>query len=83
MSKSKIKVWLSKYPNALRHLQFLHNLLLHNERLMHIESYGEKNKLEKILVIRPASEDGVQGLMSLFIQAVRWMDYAKKCDCIP
>lgn len=83
MSKSKIKIWLSKYPNVLRHLQFLHNLLLHNERLMHIESYGEKNKLEKILVIRPASEDGVQGLMSLFIQAVRWMDYAKKYDCIP
>ena len=83
MSKSKIKVWLSKYPNTFRHLQFLHNLFLHNERLMHTESYGEKNKLKKILVIRPASEDGVQGLMSLFIQAVRWMDYAKKCDCIP
>ncbi|NME83737.1 hypothetical protein [Clostridium sp. SM-530-WT-3G] len=46
-------------------------------------SFGLLNDNKTILLIRPNSEDGVQGLMSLFIQTMRWIDYANKKSYIP
>lgn len=74
---------LRKHPNLLRRLQLLYNTVCHKDRVLHTESFGEENASKKILLIRPASEDGIQGLMSLFIQTMRWIDYAKECNYIP
>lgn len=60
----------------MRYVQFIYNKLFHKERLMKKVSYGETNKEKTIFVVRPNSEDCVQGLMSLFIQSMRWIDYA-------
>ena len=83
MNRNKIKVILKKYPVILRHLQFFYSIVKHKERLMQKKSYGDLNGDKTIFVIRPNAEDGVQGLMSLFIQTIRWIDYAKKKNYVP
>ena len=77
MNKSKIKVLISKFPILYRGIRYIYSFLFHRKRLLSKCSYGDMNPNKKILVIRPNSEDGIQGLMSLFIQAARWMNYAK------
>lgn len=83
MIKKKIKYFLRKSPECIRHIQYIYNVLLKRDRLMKKVSYGEKNFDKKILVIRPNSEDGVQGLMSLFIQNMRWIEYANRNNYEP
>ncbi len=75
-AKKKVKLLLIKNPNVMRKMQFAYNILLKRERLMKRCSFGDKNPDKTIFVIRPNSEDGIQGLMSLFIQTMRWFEYA-------
>ena len=81
--KDTIKLKLKKYPNQFRYIQYIYTFLTEKERLMHKKSYGNLNSDKTILLIRPNTEDGIQGLMSLFIQTMRWIDYAKRKKYIP
>jgi hypothetical protein len=83
MNKSKIKMILKKHPSFLRHLQYMFNALCKRDRVMCKKSFGCLNKDKTILVIRPSSDDGVQGLMSLFVQTMRWIDYANSKGYTP
>jgi hypothetical protein len=51
--------------------------------LQHKVHLGNINNKTTIYLIRPNSEDGVQGLMSLFIQTMRKIDYALSMGYIP
>lgn len=68
----------TKFGNKI---SYLYNYLFHHERIFKIIKRG-KNDI-KYLIIRPSSEDGVQGLMSLLIQALRWLEFCDKNDYIP
>lgn len=76
--KNKIKKNLLAYPTLMRHFQYIYNAIFNNGRLMRRKSFGNLNPEKTILVIRPNSEDGIQGLMSLFIQSMRWFEYADR-----
>ena len=78
ISTKKIKYILQKNKNLFRYFQYMYNLVLHPNRLMAKKSFGSLNKDRTILIIRPSTDDGVQGLMSLFIQAMRWIEYANQ-----
>lgn len=77
MIKNKLKYWLGKFPLVFRLYRYTYSLFLHKDRLMKRQSFGNGHPNDTILVIRPNSEDGIQGLMSLFVQAARWLQYAK------
>lgn len=81
--KAKLRLYFQKYPSLLRHLQYLYCLTAQRDRLMKKRSYGDKNKDTTVFVIRPNAEDGIQGLMSLAIQSLRWIDYATEKGFIP
>ena len=83
ISTKKIKYILQKNKNLFRYFQYMYNLVLHPNRLMAKKSFGSLNKDRTILIIRPSTDDGVQGLMSLFIQAMHWIEYANQKCCIP
>lgn len=75
--KSSIKVYLENNRFVYRLSRYIYTAIFHAERLPGVSSYGTKNADKEIFVIRPNSEDGIQGLMSLFIQTIRWIDYAR------
>lgn len=83
MYKNKIKKVLRKNPSLLRYLQYIYNMFFHKDRLMQKCSFGNMYDTDQILIIRPTTDDGIQGLMSLFIQAMRWVDYANRKGVIP
>lgn len=74
--KNKIKYLLRNNRNIYSFIRVVYSMLFHRERLLKKKSYGDHNPDRTILVIRPNSEDGIQGLMSLLVQALRWMKYA-------
>lgn len=76
--KSKIKYRIENCRPLFRASRYLYTCLFKRDRLPRTRCYGEKNPGKTVFVIRPNSEDGVQGLMSLFIQSMRWLDYARK-----
>ena len=78
MLKSKIKYALVSKPVLYKCSRFVYNFFLHRDRLIKKISFGIENPDKTILVIRPNSEDGIQGLMSLFVQVVRWLKYARE-----
>lgn len=61
--------------------RYFYNLVFHKNRLMQVVHKG--NTETKYLIIRPSSEDGIQGLMSLLLQAARWIEYAENNHYIP
>ena len=83
MNKNKIKVLLEKNKKIYCFFRYIYVGVSNPSRLKKEKSYGEKNKDKHILLIRPNTEDGIQGLMSLFIQTMRWVDYAKQNEMIP
>lgn len=82
-TRLKLKSVIFKHPLLFKAAQYLYTVTKHKDRLLRKVSYGELNPDTSILVIRPISEDGVQGLMSLLVQALRWMEYAEKKNYIP
>ena len=74
--RKKIKLLLIQHPILLRYTQYLYFLIFKRGRLIKKKRYGENIPDKTILLIRPNSEDGVQGLMSLFIQTMRWYEFA-------
>ena len=77
IDKNHIKYKLTENKSIYNFVRVVYSLIAHPERIMRHKSYGTKNINKTVLVIRPNSEDGVQGLMSLFVQAARWLQYAK------
>ena len=83
ISKESIKVFLKNRRGLYRFGRWLFNAVRHNERLSRTCSFGPENEDKTIFLIRPNSEDGVQGLLSLFIQSIAWVDFAKRKGYIP
>lgn len=83
MNKMKLKSVINRHPSLFKVVQYLYTVTMHKDRLMKSVSYGDINSDIKILLIRPNSQDGVQGLMSLFIQALRWIEYAGRNNYVP
>lgn len=81
--KEKIKKLFFKNQNLYQKCAYIYTLFLHKERLMKKKSFGEKNQNETVLLIRPNAEDGIQGLLSLVAETLRWIDYADKKHFIP
>ena len=83
VDKNKIKYILMKNKRLFSLTRYTFTFLKHRDRLLKKCSFGNKHADKQILIIRPSTEDGIQGLMSLLIQALRWMDYANKNNMYP
>lgn len=83
INKAKIKSRLNDHQDLIRILRFSYNAIKRPHFLQRKVNYGEKNTEKVIYLIRPNSEDGIQGLMSLFIQTMRKIDYAISKGYIP
>lgn len=81
--KDKIKLLLTNIPFLYQFAGYLYNFLKHPERMM--KRYSNKDFLTDgtAFVVRPNSEDGIQGLLSLASQSLRWVDYANKKGYVP
>ena len=77
LNKNRFKYYLKNNKGLYHFFRTIYTYSFHPSRLMKRRSFGNGHASETILVIRPNSEDGVQGLMSLFVQAARWIQYAK------
>jgi len=79
-----IKKELNQHQDVIRILRFFYNLVKNPKNLQHKLGFKRINhKDEVIYIIRPNTEDGIQGLMSLFIQTLRKIDYANSKGYIP
>lgn len=83
INKAKIKSMLNDHQNLIRIMRFIYNAIKNPQYLQRKVNYGKYNEDKIIYLIRPNSEDGVQGLMSLFIQTMRKVDYAISRGYIP
>lgn len=83
MNKNKIKMLLKNNKKIYNIVSYIYVFLFDHKRLEKKRKYGNKNSDKSILLIRPNSEDGIQGLMSLFIQTIRWVEYANRKGMIP
>ena len=81
--KEIIKKYLFKHPRLYQTCAYIYTILAHKERLMRLESFGEKNRCKTVMIIRPNAEDGIQGLLSLVAETLRWIDYADQNKFIP
>ena len=81
--KEKIKVKISNNRLLYRVVRYIYTVIKHPERLPKKMSCGELNPDKNIFIIRPNSEDCVQGFLSLFIQSLRWIDYANRKGYCP
>lgn len=81
--KDKVKMAIERCRPFYRASRYFYTLLCHPERLPVRKCFGDRNPGETVFVIRPNSEDGVQGLMSLFVQTMQWIDYAKRKHYLP
>lgn len=81
--KLKIKLILRKYPQIFDFFRYLYTCIFKRSRLEQKKKYGNKNKNDVIYLIRPTSEDSVQGLLSLFSQTMEKIAYAEEHDYIP
>ena len=81
--KARVRLLLQKHPALSQFVSYFFNFFCNHKRLQFSESFGGKNPNETFLVIRPNTEDCIQGLMSLFIQTMRWIEYAERKGYIP
>lgn len=83
MNIKKIRMLISMNSDCERFFRTIYILIKNPRFLEYRKSFGKKNPDKIFYVIRPNSEDGIQGLMSLFIQTMRKIDYAKRKGYIP
>lgn len=81
--KLKIKLILRKYPQIFDFFRYLYTCIFKRSRLEQKKKYGNKNQNDVIYLIRPTSEDSVQGLLSLFSQTMEKIAYAEENKYIP
>lgn len=83
MNKNKIKMILGRNKRIYNIGSYIYVSIFNHDRLEKNKCYGDKNSDKRILLIRPNTEDGVQGLMSLFVQTMRWIEYSNRKGMIP
>lgn len=83
MKKGLLKRKFERYPHFSNLIKYIYYKISGNDLIEKKVSYGELNEYKKIYVIRPNSEDGIQGLMSLLIQTLRKLDYAERKGLTP
>lgn len=76
INKNSFKYKIANNRKVFNFIRVVYTSIVHRERLMRRKCLGPENKDKTVLIIRPNSEDGIQGLMSLFIQISRWIQYA-------
>jgi hypothetical protein len=83
ISKAKIKSKFNRQQNLIRIIRFIYTAIKKPQFLQNKVHYGDNHRDKVIYLIRPNSEDGIQGLMSLFVQTMRKIDYAVSRGYIP
>lgn len=83
IDRAKIKKKFRKHQNLIRLMRFTYVSITRPKALQRKVSFGSLNNDKVIYLIRPNSEDGIQGLMSLFIQTMRKIDFALSHGYIP
>ena len=83
MILKKIKSRLIKDNLVGRIISYFYTLLKRPNHIQKRKNYGDKNPKKTIYVIRPDTDDCIQGLMSLFVQSIRKIKYAKQNKYIP
>lgn len=78
--KNKVKYIFRNNRVAYDILRFFYTFFVHPERL---QKKKIKNADKIVYIIRPDSEDCVEGLMSLFIRTMVKIDYARRMGYIP
>lgn len=64
-------------------LKYFYYCMARRDILQRKKSYGEKNDNKIVYVIKPDYQDGVEGLLSLILKQVLYIDYAKKKGYVP
>lgn len=83
INKAKIKVKLNEHQNLMQFIRFIYIAIKRPKFLQRKVHFGVNSNNSIIYLIRPNSEDGIQGLMSLFVQTMRKIDYAVSKGYIP
>ena len=83
MNKARIKMKLRRHQKLIQLIRFIYTALNRPQNLQRKVHLGNRKNKTIIYLIRPNSEDGIQGLMSLFIQTMRKIDYAVSKGYIP
>ena len=83
MDRNIIKAKFNNHQTCMRFMRFVYNAIKRPDYLQHNVHFGTINNEKPIYLIRPNTEDGVQGLMSLFVQTMRKIDYALSKGYIP
>lgn len=83
MKISLLKKKIERVPQLYNFFRYMYYRLSGKDMIEKHISYGNQNRDQTIYVIRPNSEDGIQGLMSLLIQTLRKLEYADKKGLIP
>ncbi len=81
--KTRLKLLIRNHPFLFRIFRFVYSLIKKTVNLQHNVSYGNLNSDKTIYLIRPNTDDGIQGLMSLMAQVMRRIDYAVNKGYIP
>ncbi|MCP0888047.1 hypothetical protein LB941_11975 [Ligilactobacillus sp. WILCCON 0076] len=81
--RRKIKFFILTHSNFGNICRYIYTCFFKRERLERNVSFGKINNKKVIYIIRPNAENDIQGLMSLFIQVMRKIDYANRNDYIP
>lgn len=82
MNKNKIKRLLIKNKKIFWSISMLHAYFKNYSDRQYKVLYGVKNPNKIFYVIRPRT-NGIEGLMSLFIEACKKLEYAEKMGYIP
>lgn len=83
MGVSLLKKKIEKIPLFYNFFRFIYYKLSGKDMIEKRASFGNENINNTIYVIRPNSEDGIQGLMSLLIQVLRKLEYADRKGLVP
>lgn len=80
----KLKIFIRKNDFLERVVKYFYAFFFNRSVLQKkLKRNFLKGNKKTLYIIRPVSEDGVQGLMSLFIQVLRKIDYANRKGFIP
>ena len=81
--KNKLKGYLFKLPKpAIDSFYLVYNRIKYPEMTEKKTTFGDLNEDKYIYIIRPRT-DGVEGLMSLFMNVVKHLNYAEKRGYVP
>lgn len=80
MAKGNGLLFLRKNRTLGYKIKYLYYLLFKKERLQKRQSYGELNEDMTIYIVKPDTEDCIEGLLSLVARTSLYIRYGKKHD---